>query len=229
MAYWGWLEEGSFRWSAQPLIEDGRHLGFGFRRLSDKRLGWLVRIFVAYRGWLAKVPFDDKCHRSFNMAATAPIMDLISIHYLTNASVDWSDFFGSLLGGNCRKVPFNDKCHHSFKMPLQPSLIWLPSNASTPCKDTWYTAPPNFAISPNFHCYNMPVRDICHARHCSCYISCQISWFSVWHKTTVLDTSMAQITFSPLRAAAGFIRWNEANSLQGVIYFLGSIKHQFRN
>jgi hypothetical protein len=35
VAYLGWLEEGSFLWSAPLLIQDGRygtHLGFGFRR-----------------------------------------------------------------------------------------------------------------------------------------------------------------------------------------------------
>jgi hypothetical protein len=41
VAYWGWLVEGSFRWSATPLIQHcryGSHLGFGFRRLSDECL-----------------------------------------------------------------------------------------------------------------------------------------------------------------------------------------------
>jgi hypothetical protein len=50
----GWLEEGYFRWTAPPLIKDGhdgRHLGFGFRRLSDERLGRLVR-FVCELLWL---------------------------------------------------------------------------------------------------------------------------------------------------------------------------------
>jgi hypothetical protein len=49
VAYWGWLEEGSFRWSAPPLIQDGHygsHLGFGFRRLQDKRLGQLIWFFL---------------------------------------------------------------------------------------------------------------------------------------------------------------------------------------
>jgi hypothetical protein len=74
VAYWGWLEEGSFWWSAPPLIQDGHqffggslggdlrkvpliqhghnssHLGFGFRRLSDECLRRLVRVFVAHWG-----------------------------------------------------------------------------------------------------------------------------------------------------------------------------------
>jgi hypothetical protein len=36
-----------------------------------------------------KVPFDDKCCRSFKLVATGAIFDLVSVHYLTNASVDW--------------------------------------------------------------------------------------------------------------------------------------------
>jgi hypothetical protein len=38
---------------APPLIQDGRygtHLGFGFRRLPDKRLGRLVRFFGGLLG-----------------------------------------------------------------------------------------------------------------------------------------------------------------------------------
>jgi hypothetical protein len=38
----------------------------------------------------------------------AAIFDLVSVDYLTNAWVNWSDFFGGSLGGNWRKVPFND-------------------------------------------------------------------------------------------------------------------------
>jgi hypothetical protein len=89
VAYWGWLEEGSFRWSAPPLIQDGRygcHLGFGFRRLQDKRLGRLIRFFCG--------------------------QDLASIDFLTNAWVDWSDFWW-LIGGKWRKVVFDD---HSSNM-----------------------------------------------------------------------------------------------------------------
>jgi hypothetical protein len=45
-----------------------------------------------------KVPFNDQCRRSFKMAATAPILDLVSVDYLTNPWVDWSNFFVALLG-----------------------------------------------------------------------------------------------------------------------------------
>jgi hypothetical protein len=59
VAHWVWLEECSFRWSAPPLIQDGcygRHLGFGFRRLDDKRVSRLFRSFCGLlgvtRGWV---------------------------------------------------------------------------------------------------------------------------------------------------------------------------------
>jgi hypothetical protein len=44
------------------------------------------------RDW-RKVPVNDQHLRSFKMAAVAAILDLISVDYLTNAWVDWSDFF----------------------------------------------------------------------------------------------------------------------------------------
>jgi hypothetical protein len=47
VAYWGWLEVGSCRWSVLPPIQDGSHLGFGSRPLSDERLSRLVRFFGA--------------------------------------------------------------------------------------------------------------------------------------------------------------------------------------
>jgi hypothetical protein len=53
VAYWGWLEEGSFRWSPPPLIQDGRlarHLGFGLLWFSNQRLGRLVRFFSGSLG-----------------------------------------------------------------------------------------------------------------------------------------------------------------------------------
>jgi hypothetical protein len=40
-----------------------------------------------------KVPFDDLRYRSSNMAAMAAILDFVSVDYLANACVDWSDFF----------------------------------------------------------------------------------------------------------------------------------------
>jgi hypothetical protein len=150
VAYWGWLEEGSFWSSALQLIQDGhygRHLGFGFYRLEEKRLGHLIRFFCGIlrvnRGrflsiissaahprwplrppcwnwfrsiiwqiprstgpiflWLIgsgwrKVYFDDQCRHSFKMAAMAAILDFVSVNYLTNAWVDWSDLFVAYWG-----------------------------------------------------------------------------------------------------------------------------------
>jgi hypothetical protein len=100
VAHWGWLawlEEGSFRWSAPPLIQNGRsarHLGFGFHRFSYQC--WVHSgsdFLVAHWGNWRKVPFDNQRRRSSKMAATAAILDLVSVDYLTNTCVDWSDCF----------------------------------------------------------------------------------------------------------------------------------------
>jgi hypothetical protein len=89
-AYWGWLVEGTFRWSAPPLIQDGRY-GRQTPGSTGPIFWWLIG------GDWRKVPFDDcssnmaaasaildEC--SSNMAATAAIFYLVSIDYLTNAS-----------------------------------------------------------------------------------------------------------------------------------------------
>jgi hypothetical protein len=52
-------------------------LDLGFRQLSDKHLGLLVRFFVG--GEWRKVPFVDQRHRSFKMAGMATILDLVSV------------------------------------------------------------------------------------------------------------------------------------------------------
>jgi hypothetical protein len=58
------------------------------------------------------------------MAAMLAILDLVSIDFLTNAWVDWSDFWW-LIGGNWRKVPFDDQHRRSSNMAAmrQPSRI----------------------------------------------------------------------------------------------------------
>jgi hypothetical protein len=58
VAYWGWLEEGSFRWSAPPLIQDGGHLVFGFCRFKMTNSKVDSSDFsVAYWGWLVEGSF----------------------------------------------------------------------------------------------------------------------------------------------------------------------------
>jgi hypothetical protein len=49
------------------------------------------------------------------MAATVVILDLVSVDYLTNAWVNWSDFLVAHWG-DWRKVPFDDQLRHSSKM-----------------------------------------------------------------------------------------------------------------
>jgi hypothetical protein len=75
-----------------------------------------------------KVPFDDKCRHSFNMAATAPTLDFISVHYLTNAWVDWSDYFCTLLRVTAgRFFSMTSAITPSRWPPREPSLIWFSS------------------------------------------------------------------------------------------------------
>jgi hypothetical protein len=45
-----------------------------------------------------KIPVDDQHLRPFKMAVMAAILDLVSVDYLTNASVYWSDFFVAYWG-----------------------------------------------------------------------------------------------------------------------------------
>jgi hypothetical protein len=59
------------------------------------------------------------------MAATATILKLVSVDYLTNTLVDWSDFFCGLLWGNWRTVPFNDQRRCSFKMAAVAAILDL--------------------------------------------------------------------------------------------------------
>jgi hypothetical protein len=58
------------------------------------------------------------------MAATATILKLVSVDYLTNVGLT-GQFFS---GFDWRKVPFDDLRCRSFKMAVrQPSWIWFPS------------------------------------------------------------------------------------------------------
>jgi hypothetical protein len=104
------LEESSFRWSAAPLIQDGhycRHLGFGFRRFSDQRL---VQFFGG----------------SSNMAATAAILDLVSVGYLTNAC-RLVRFLGASFGViNLHCVPLLPKLYRPYTHRQRPNRGHMP-------------------------------------------------------------------------------------------------------
>jgi hypothetical protein len=111
------------RWPLQPPS------WIWFPSFSDQRLGRLVRFLVAHWGDWWKVPFDDQHRHSSKMAATAAILDLVSIDFLANAWVNLSDIWW-LIGGDWRKVPFDDQRYRSSNptWPLrQPSWIWFPS------------------------------------------------------------------------------------------------------
>jgi hypothetical protein len=47
---------------------------------------------VAHWGWLEEGSFRWLVLPLFNMATTAAILDLVSVDFLTNAYVNWSDF-----------------------------------------------------------------------------------------------------------------------------------------
>jgi hypothetical protein len=47
---------------------------------------------------IACIGGDDQLRRSSKMTTMAAILDLVSVDFLTNAWVDWADFFGGSLG-----------------------------------------------------------------------------------------------------------------------------------
>jgi hypothetical protein len=56
------------------------------------------------------------------MAATATILKLVSVEYLTNAWVDWSDFFW-FIRGDWRKVPLDDQLCRLSKMAAKAAIL----------------------------------------------------------------------------------------------------------
>jgi hypothetical protein len=75
-----------------------------------------------------KVPFNDQLRHSSKITATAAILDLVSIDFLTNAWVDWSDFLGGSLGVTGGRFLLMTSAAAHPTWPLrQPSWIWFPS------------------------------------------------------------------------------------------------------
>jgi hypothetical protein len=111
-AYWGWQQEGYFRWSAPPLIQDGRYgrqLEFGFRRFSDQRLRWLLRRFGGSLG------VTGGRFLSMSSSATHPRWPL-RLPFWIWLPLIFSPTPGStrlifwwLIAGNWRKIPFDDQ------------------------------------------------------------------------------------------------------------------------
>jgi hypothetical protein len=56
----------------------------------------------------------------------ATILDLVSVDFLTNAWVDWSNFWWHIWGDR-RKVPFDDQLRHSSKMAAMATIFDLVS------------------------------------------------------------------------------------------------------
>jgi hypothetical protein len=142
VAYWGWLEEGSFQWSAPPLIQYGRygcHLGFGFRRLETKRLCRLIRFLcgllgvttgrvLSMIGSVAHPRWPPSLFSFPSIWAQVPgSIDLIFLWLFgviigqTPGSID--PIFLWLIGGDYRKVPFNDQLRRSSKMAAILELV----------------------------------------------------------------------------------------------------------
>jgi hypothetical protein len=61
-------------------------IGFGFRRLDDKRLGRFVQFFCGLLG-VTRGSFLSMIS-SASMAASAAIFDLVSVDYVKNVCVD---------------------------------------------------------------------------------------------------------------------------------------------
>jgi hypothetical protein len=73
-----------------------------------------------------KVPFDDHFCHSSKMATMAPIFDLVSIDFLTNVLVNWSDFVGGSLGVTVGTFLSMTSATAHPTWPLwQPSWIWF--------------------------------------------------------------------------------------------------------
>jgi hypothetical protein len=166
---------GVTRWSALPLIHDGhygRHLGFGFRRLEDKHLGWLIQFCGGSLGWLEEGSFWRPA--PLLMAATATILDLVSVDYLTNACVDWVvQFFCGLLGViNLHHIPLLPKPY----LPYTHRQLPTPGHAM-PCvalfsliRQTLFVFTALYVPWPGSnphtnHLTSRPEPDVCMVRH----------------------------------------------------------------
>jgi hypothetical protein len=159
-AYWRWLEEGSFRWSAPPLIQDGRYMAaildlVSIDILTNAWVDW-SDFFGGSLGRITGGRFFSMTmqrRRSSNMSATAAILDLVSVDYLTNACVVWSDFMVTHWGSSIFTM-FHFSLNLIFHSPTD----------------------------------NFPLGGICHALRCPCYYGQRYSilcWSTVIDKMFV--------------------------------------------
>jgi hypothetical protein len=82
-----------------------------------------------------KLLFDDQLHRSSKMAVTAAMLAFVSVDYLTNTWVNWSDIFVACWG-DWRKVTFDDQLHRSFKIAATAAIMDLVS-VDYPLTNAW--------------------------------------------------------------------------------------------
>jgi hypothetical protein len=164
VAYWGRLQEGSFRWSAQPLIQDGhygRHLGFRFCRLEHKRLGRLIRFFCGLLG-VIRGRFLSMISSAAHPRWPPSWIWFPLIFWPTPGST--GPIFGGLIGGDWRKVPFNDQLRHSSKMAAHPiNARESKSNLTEPIQFYVFE---NRADKTNFWCTAMKSDQIQENRLC---------------------------------------------------------------
>jgi WD40 repeat protein len=89
VAFWGWLEEGSFRWSAPPLIQDGR-VGFdwSFHLILEKK-----RLII---------------NNSSLLMCSFSVLQCLQFHpnsnYIVTGSCDRSIRLWDILSGNCVRL-----------------------------------------------------------------------------------------------------------------------------
>jgi hypothetical protein len=120
------------------------------------------------------------------MAATAAILDLLSVDFLTNAWVDWPDFLVAHWG-DWRKVPFGDHLRHYSNMAATAAILDLVSvdYLTKACIDWsdflvahWGSSiftMFHFSLNLIFHTPtdNFPIGGICQAMRCPCH---RIPW-----------------------------------------------------
>jgi hypothetical protein len=144
--------EGSFRKSACFDFQYGHHLEIGFRRLSDERLGWLVRFYsgllemtggrflsmtsvAAHSRWPLRQP---SLRFGFRRLSDEPLGRLVQ-------------FCVAFLGvTEERFLSMTSASAHSRWPPRQPSWVWFPSII-------WRTPQSGLSNRINFACVGVRV------------------------------------------------------------------------
>ena len=81
-----------------------------------------LKFFLVVGLYERKVPFDDGCRWTSNMATMAAILNLVSVEYLENCSPVWPEIF-LMVALYERNVPFHDGCRQTSKMAAILNLL----------------------------------------------------------------------------------------------------------